>query len=304
MKEIIRITIGLTISCLIAAIVMGSVFAVTDKAKKHNEHQGVQDTMLSLLGYNDANPKPAEMSIYTFYRYNMAQGEDKYLGYLVPVVDNEKVSHELLTIDLAGNFVDRVRVDLSAEAAAEAPNRKIALKKVVKSSRTFDYADSTIIATLENKRVAYVLPGEFPGFKTFIKVMLALETDFDILGLEIMEHEEDPGLGGEIEQEYFKNQFTGKPFETIRKIGVVKKPLPEEYRKVLESAKWKKSNVSEKDVKETREKYRDQEIYALTGATISSRAVTDGVKNIVKKFAYRLKKLDDVIEGQNISVAF
>ena len=49
MKQILRITIGLTISCLFAALVMGSVFTLTDKAKKHNEHQNVQDTMLELL---------------------------------------------------------------------------------------------------------------------------------------------------------------------------------------------------------------------------------------------------------------
>ena len=51
MKQILRITIGLTISCLFAALVMGSVFTLTDKAKRHNEHQNVQDTMLELLGY-------------------------------------------------------------------------------------------------------------------------------------------------------------------------------------------------------------------------------------------------------------
>ena len=50
MKEIMRITIALTVSCLIAAAVMGLAFVVTAKAKKHNEHMNVQQTMLELLG--------------------------------------------------------------------------------------------------------------------------------------------------------------------------------------------------------------------------------------------------------------
>jgi electron transport complex protein RnfG len=35
------------------------------------------------------------------------------------------------------------------------------------------------------------------------------------------------------------------------------------------------------------ERERDRPIYAITGATISSRALTDGVKNTVNHFHYR-----------------
>ncbi len=304
MKEIIRITIGLTITCLVAALVMGTVFAVTDAAKKHNEHVNVQDTMLGLLGYNQSNPRPTDLSLFTIYRYILEEGNKQYLGYLVPVVAKDKETHEFLTMDLEGKFVDRLPVDLTPEAAAEVPNRTSALKKALKSSTAFSYANATIIATLGDKRLAYVLPGEFPGFKTFIKVMLAVEPDFDILGLEIMEHEEDPGLGGEIEQHYFKDQFQGKTFSVLKALKVVKEPLPDEYRLVLESANSSKNPDSNKESESIRAKYFDDDIYALTGATISSRAVTGGVKNMVKKFAYRFKTLDAVIAAQGLPVAF
>ena len=56
-------------------------------------------------------------------------------------------------------------------------------------------------------KVVYLIPREFPGFKTFIEVMLALNPSLEIIGLEIMEHEEDPGLGGDNDQDYFKKQF-------------------------------------------------------------------------------------------------
>ena len=43
MKEIIKITFALTLSCMIAASAMGLTFTVTAKAKKHNHHMSVQN---------------------------------------------------------------------------------------------------------------------------------------------------------------------------------------------------------------------------------------------------------------------
>lgn len=304
MKEIIRIVVSLTISCLIAAFVMGTVFAITDKAKKHNEHLNVQETVLGLLGYNKANPAPSDLRLFTVYRYIIEDDKTKNLGYMVPVAREGKEGYELLVINLMGEFVERLSLDMQPEKAAEEPERKSALRAVIKPSKIFTYADSTIIAKLGEKRLAYLLPGEFPGFKTFIEVMLALDPSFKIIGLEIMEHEEDPGLGGEIEQAYFKNQFKEKSFEKVKELKVVKEPLPDEYFKYLESKKAKEGLISEKEIEEIKSKYQDRDIYALTGATISSSAVTVGVKNIIKKFAYRVNILDSVIAGQKVPVAF
>ncbi|MGD9033131.1 MAG: FMN-binding protein [Desulfobacteraceae bacterium] len=304
MKQILRITIGLTISCLLAALVMGSVFTVTDKAKKHNEHQNVQDTMLELLGYTNANPAPSDLKLYAIYRYIVEEGEEKYLGYLTPVERGNEEGYQLLLITLEGKFSESYDVRISPKKAIEAPDREKALKAVLKPPKRFTYADSTIIAKLGEKRLAYLLPGEFPGYKTFINVMLALDPTFKILGLEIMEHEEDPGLGAEIEEEYFKNQFKGKTFKKVKELEVIREPLPEEYMKYLEEETWEKGAFTEKEIESIRSKYQDQDIYALTGATISSEAVTNGVRGIIKRFAYRVGILDGVIAEQKIPVAF
>jgi len=205
---------------------------------------------------------------------------------------------------LNGQFVNQHPLDLTPNMASEATERTAALKKVVKPPQTFVYADATIVAMLGQKRLAYLLPGEFPGFKTFIHVMLALDPSFEILGLEITEQEEDPGLGAEIKQDYFKNQFKGKSFEKVRDLHVVKEPLPEEYKKYLESGIGKASPIPEGELETIRSTYQDKDIYALTGATISSKAVTDGVKNMVAKFAYRINRLDSLISSQDIPVAF
>ena len=304
MKQLIRITVGLTISCLIAAFVMGAVFTQTDKAKKRNQHTNIQNTMIALLGYSKSNPSPSDLKLNNIYRYIVEDGKNKYLGYMLPVDKGGKTGYEFLLIDLDGKYVARYKVKISPEKAIEAPDREEALKGVLKPAMTFSYADSTVVVNLGGKRLAYLLPGEFPGFKTFVSVMLALDPSFKILGLEIMENEEDPGLGGEIVQEYFKNQFRDKELKKVKELKVVKKPLPEEYKNYLETKKREKGAFSKEEIDEIRSKYKEKDIYALTGATISSRAVTKGVKGMVKKFAYRIKILDGVIEGQGIPSAF
>jgi Na+-translocating ferredoxin:NAD+ oxidoreductase subunit G len=304
MKQIIRITVGLTVSCLIAALVMGSVFIVTDKAKKHNEHVNVQQTMLGLLGYTKSHPAPSDLKLYTLYRYIFTDGNTSTLGYVLPVSKGDTVGYQLMVMDLNGQFVNQHPLDLMTNMASETTERAAALKKVVKPPQTFVYADATIVAMLGERRLAYLLPGEFPGFKTFIHVMLALDPSFEILGLEITEQEEDPGLGAEIKQDYFKNQFKGKSFKKIKDLHVVKEPLPEEYKKYLEKERGKGAPLPEGELDAIRGKYQDKDIYALTGATISSKAVTDGVKNMVAKFAYRINRLESVISTQKIPVAF
>lgn len=298
MKDILTIIFRLTVACLLAGLVMGVAFIATNKAKKHNIHVNEQKVMLSLLGYSAKSPAPETVAMHEVYRYLVGEGEDLAMGYLLPLRDG---SFSFVTIDLAGTFVAQAPVAITAEKVAEAEERTSAIVAAIGAGKAIRYADQTIVVTNNGKRTAYLLPGRFPGFKTFISAILALDPNFSILGLEIMEHEEDPGLGGEIVQNYFKKQFKGKPLETVKKLEVVKTPLPEEYRKALEADK---NGLGVEEVASIQEQYKDNDIYALTGATISSRSVTNGVKAMVKKFAYRLAILDRVLVEQHIATSF
>lgn len=299
MKDILTIIFRLTVACLLAGLVMGAAFIVTDKAKKHNLHVNEQKVMFSLLGYSAKNPAPETVALHEVYRYIVSEGDGLSMGYLLPLQDG---SFSFVTLDLNGVFVAQTPVSIPAEKVTEEGERSQTIAAAIGAGKTIRYADQTIVVTNDGKRTAYLLPGKFPGFKTFIGTILAVDQDFSILGLEIMEHEEDPGLGGEIVQEYFKNQFKGKPLETIKKLEVMKTPLPEEYLMVLEADKRERMDAEE--VARIQEQYRDSDIYALTGATISSSAVTNGVKAMVKKFAYRLEILDRVLAEQHIAVPF
>ncbi len=298
MKNIITIVIRLTLSCILAGAVMGTTYVFTSNAKKHNEHVNEQKVMYGLLGYSKDNPAPESMAMHEVYRYVVTESETLSLGYLVPLHGH---GFSFVTLDLGGTFLAATPVAIDHTLVIDDNERAKAIATVLGSGKTLRYADKTIIATDNGQRTAYLLPGAFPGFKTFISVMLALDPSFTILGLEIMEHEEDPGLGGEIIQDYFKNQFKGKPFAVLKKLKVVKTPIPNDYLKALES---EKSGMSEADVTAIQYQYKDKNIYALTGATISSRSVTNGTKGIVKKFAYRISILDSVLQEQHIAVPF
>ncbi len=305
MKEIIKITIALTISCLVAGLVIGTTFIFTAKAKQHNEHLNVEQTMLGLLGYGKNNPAPAELKLHSVHRYILKDAETTRMGYLLPVrKDGAGEGYELMVLDLKGQFLSRHALDLTAATALSADDRKKALAAVLAPATEISFADTSIIACMGDRREAYLLPGEFPGFKTFIKAMVAMGADFTMRGLEVLEHEEDPGLGGEITQDYFKNQFIGKSFETLKRLKVIKEPLPAEYERYLESLGDTDSALPAQEAAEMEKLYREKDIYALTGATISSAAVTNGVKAMARKFAYRIEMLDRAIEAGAIPVLF
>jgi electron transport complex protein RnfG len=301
MKDIITIVFRLTVSCLLAGLVMGATFIFTSNAKKHNEHVNEQKVMLSLLGFSADNPKPASMDLHEVYRYVVTEKEALSIGYLVPMAGETHAGYTFVSIALDGSYLGQYPVAITEAKVVELGERDAAIMASLGVEKTIRYADETIVVTDNGQRQAYLLPGEFTGFKTFIKVMLAVDQSFTVLGLEIMEHEEDPGLGGEIIQDYFKNQFKGKPFATLKNLDVAKVPLPDDYLKALEADKH---GLSATDVVAVQELYKDKDIYALTGATISSRSVTNGVKGIVKKFAYRVSILDKVLAEQHIAVPF
>ncbi len=298
MKDMLTIVFRLTVSCLLAATVMGLCFIFTSNAKKHNEHVKEQRVMYELLGYKDGGKIPESLALHEIYRYVISSSEKQSIGYLVPKADGKEAGFIFVNIDLSGALIDSKPIALSEIEVLEAETRNKAIQAAVGAGYTIKFADRIVVVTDNGKRIAYLVGDKFQGFKTFVHVMLAVDPKFSLLGLEILEHEEDPGLGAEIEQDYFKNQFKGKPFEALKTIDVVKAPIPDDYLQALNG------KLAEEDILKFREQYKDKDIYALTGATISTKAVSTGVKNIVMKFAYRMNVLDKVLKEQQLAVSF
>lgn len=290
-KDILSIIFRLTLTCLVAGIIMGAAFVLTHDAKERNESARDQKVMLELLGYDKQNPAPDSMKLYPIHRFVLDENEQLSIGYLIPA--QQETSSILLVLDLNGNFVKQYPIDHKLLLQTNSEDSS-SIHKAVGSNVQSRYADTILVAKDNGKRMAYILDGKYPGFKTFIHVKMALNQSYDMLGFEVLEHEEDPGLGAEIVQPYFKNQFNGKTAEQMKTLDVTRDPLPDDFRNALTG------KVQGNEKEQILKKHQDEPIYALTGATISSRSVLNGNKSMVKKFIYRIEVLDKVIQSQNI----
>jgi electron transport complex protein RnfG len=301
MKEIVKIVLSLTSVCVAAALILGAVFAKTEHIRKENEEKLREVTIQSLLGYGTGVKKPGDLKIFDVHRYVITDEKGTtVLGYLLPLKDK---GFALVEIDLSGKPGKVIPVTADAAQLAERSSRDAAINAALPKGSKATFAETVSIANLGDKRLGYVVPGVTQGFKTFIKLMVSLNPDFTVTGIAITESEEDPGLGAEIQQDFFRNQFVGKTVEILKSLKVVKEPLPADYLPVLEPAK-KKGSLTPDQLREVKEKHLKDDIYALTGATISSRAVTNGVRDTVRKFVYRLDILTDALKQENIRVAF
>ncbi|MCI0469521.1 MAG: FMN-binding protein [Nitrospirae bacterium] len=120
------------------------------------------------------------------------------------------------------------------------------------------------VATQGGKTIGYIIQSFGKGYSSYINVLIAVDNDFKVLKIDILSHAETPGLGDEIEKDEFKNQFNGKDFGHIKLVKT-------------ESADY---------------------IQAISGVTISSRAVTeDAVKNGI---AFLIKTING---GQDVPAA-
>jgi len=87
----------------------------------------------------------------------------------------------------------------------------------------------------------FAFVGEGAGYGGAIRILVGVDDNSGaILGLAVLSHSETPGIGSKIEEASFRNQFVGKTLDDPIAVG--------------------------------------KDINALTGATVSSRAVTEAVR--------------------------
>ncbi len=302
MKDIFKITMSLTGVCIAAAIILGVVYANTEHMRKEIEKKEKKETIETLLGFGHGEEKPESLSVFPVHRY-VVESKEKgtILAYVVPLKENEV---SIVEIDLDGNPMDTYPLKGDPQSLSDPKTRDKLVQESLPDGHKANYAETFYVADQGEDRLGYVLPGITQGFKTFVKLMVSLDPNFTVTGIAITESEEDPGLGAEIEQDYFRNQFKGKTLEILKDLKVVKKPLPDEYLNVLEPKRAKSLDWGEDKIKDIREKHIKDDIYALTGATISSQAVTKGVKDTVRKFVYRYDILKNAIKEKDVNVAF
>ena len=133
---------------------------------------------------------------------------------------------------------------------AEIATRQLVFKEAKSFSDVKTADNATYVEALDESGniVGYVFTTSSKGYGGEIKVMTGISADGDVTGVEILSIEETAGLGMNAKKDDFKNQYVGNngAFTVV------------------------KSNAG------------DNEIQALTGATITSQAVTDAVNVAVE----------------------
>lgn len=110
------------------------------------------------------------------------------------------------------------------------------------------------------KTVGYTFTASSSGYGGQVEIMVGIDSENDeISGVSILSQEETPGLGANAEKSEFTDQFK----QAAQEITVIKNAEP-----------------------------GDGEIEALTGATITSNAVTTSVNNVVAAYNENLKGVE------------
>ncbi len=133
-------------------------------------------------------------------------------------------------------------------AAKERENAKNnAMRELVRDAQSFKAIDGKTgwyEAIKDGKTVAYIVPTSGKGYAGAIEMLAAVTPDSKAIDFKVLKHSETPGLGDKMLDDKFRKQYADKKSADME---VVKVPT-------------------------------DKNIQALTGATITSRAVTTGMK--------------------------
>lgn len=139
---------------------------------------------------------------------------------------------------------------------------KALLEEAEDFNRVEDVTAAGIVEVYEGSKggsiVGYTVKTEQNGYGGKVEILIGISIDGEIVGVKIGQHTETPGLGSKVADASFVNQYVGKA--TTNEFAVTKD-----------------------------QPAGDADIQSVSGATVSSRAVTNGVNSAVKLFEDVLK---------------
>lgn len=181
-----------------------------------------------------------------------------------------KLGGILLIITLISGLILGIIYNVTKGPIAEQEklNNDKAIKELFSTADTFDVKDLKLdedsaikeitMAQKGSDIVGYAIKAETKGYAGPITLMAGISNDGKITGIQILSQSETAGLGQNCTKEPFKKNFRDKPIET---------PL-----EVVKSSAVKENDVT-----------------AITGATITSKAVTNMVNDIVEFYKSNLQ---------------
>jgi len=141
------------------------------------------------------------------------------------------------------------KIEEQKRIEAERLNKEIFFDGVKFAEKEENGIMFTVAYDCNEKEIGKIFEIKSLGYGGFITIKVGLDTELKVKGVKILEHRETPGLGTKITKDSFLEQF--------KNLGAKNLYL-------------KKDNPAGK-------------IDSITGATISSRAVADGVRKTIEK---------------------
>lgn len=156
---------------------------------------------------------------------NIALDMRKNIVEVAGIVDVKKELNREQILKLYDDYIESVVINLSGEIVPDKNAADLNPKKD-KDLLPVYYSQKN------NEIIAYVIPISGKGLWSTIYGYLSLEPDaVTVKGITFYQHGETPGLGGEIEKDWFKNNFIGKkilsPEGKLVSITVVKGKVEE-----------------------------------------------------------------------------
>jgi electron transport complex protein RnfG len=260
--EVLRIAATMTVVCALAGAILGASFLVTHRYREAADRRAERGAILDLLQLDSS------ATVLEIRQYLSADGR-QVVYRTAPL--GAPAEREIV-FGLDGALLTAGPVPVSRSADGKRP--------LVPLGRMF-------AATRAGAPAGFVVEGETRGYKNKIRFFIGLNSDFEIAGVRVVEHEEDPGLGAEVATRAFTGQYLGRTADDVAALTVTRDPMPEDWRAALATlartpaARWRERNEA------LVERESAKPVYAVTGATISSRALTDGVRETVDHFRRR-----------------
>ncbi len=273
--EVMRITVSLAAVCAIGAVILAALFVATDRYQRAAALRAESRAIAELL-------QVGEGAAVTEVRQYLAPGgrEVVYQSAGFGEAETAAAARALRVVfALDGRLLRR-----DSTAVGEAPRGAVPLGRVFR--------------VIEDGRPAgFVVEGVARGYKERIRFLVGLTPAFEIAGVRVVQHQEDPGLGAEVATPWFQGQFLGREAARLPQLAVTRDPMPEDWRAALALLARTPLPVWRERHAALLARERTRPIYAVTGATISSKALTDGVRAAVDHFRRRWALVSPYLEG-------
>lgn len=276
--EVMRIAWSMTAACVLGGAVLAAVFIGTDRYQRAAELRTEREAIMTLLNLNE---RAEVIEVQQSLTADLAR-----VVYDVRPFGDATATPRRIVFTRGGTRVTE-RAEVAGQAGGGPGGPVTAGAAAAPAPERLTPLGRLFIARRDGAPAGFVVEGTTRGYKNRIRFLVALDGAFTIAGVRVLEHEEDPGLGAEIATPAFRGQFIGRRPADLTALEVTRDPMPEDWAVALTALSREPVGLWREQHAALIERERDQPVHAITGATISSRALTDGVRATVDHFRRR-----------------